>query len=130
MIVEIKPERAIEIIEKISNFIVRKRMAAPAIMTIESLRPLNYIGSQLLYFLAPFAELIFNPKEYQEFAAMLEHDKYIKMLMQRIDELDEEIHRQERKEKLLLRKRRKNKIKRFFGFKSRKKNLREENNIN
>ncbi|MBN2460853.1 MAG: hypothetical protein JXB60_04540 [Candidatus Cloacimonetes bacterium] len=121
-IVEISAERAAEIIEKIAKFIVRKRMAAPAIMTIESLRPLNYIGSQLLYFLAPFAELIFNPKEYQEFAALLEKDEYIKMLLHRIDELDEELHREERKKKKAVRERRKRTARRFLGLDKKKGN--------
>ena len=73
MILEISEERAVELIEKLSKFIAEKRMAAPAIMTIESLRPLARIGSQLMHFLAPFAEVIFNAKEYQEFAALLEN---------------------------------------------------------
>ena len=84
MIVEITPERAIEIVEKISRFIVNRKMAAPAIMTIESLRPLHNIGSQLLYFVAPFAEVIFNAKEYEEFAALLEKDEYVKLLLKRM----------------------------------------------
>ncbi|HHE38550.1 MAG TPA: hypothetical protein ENL20_08265 [Candidatus Cloacimonetes bacterium] len=116
MIVEISEERAIEMVEKISQFIVKKRMAAPALMTIESLRPLNFIGSQLLYFLAPFAEVIFNAKEYQEFAALLEKDEYIKLMLKRIDEIDEEMYREEREKKKILRKRRINKIKRILGI--------------
>ena len=114
MIVEISEERALEIIEKIANFIVKRRMSAPALMTIESLRPLNFIGSQILHFLAPFAEIIFNSREYQEFAILLEKEEYIKLLLKRIDELDDEMYREERKHKKILRKRRMNKIKTFF----------------
>jgi hypothetical protein len=117
MIVEISQERAYQIIEKIAEYIASRRMASAAIMTIESLRPLHNIGSQVLYFLAPFAELIFNPKEYQEFAALLQKDENIKYLLKRIDELDVEIHREEHDKNRLLKKRRNNKIKQFFGFK-------------
>ena len=120
MIVEISDERAREIVEKVANFIASRRMASAAIMTIESLRPLHNVGSQVLYFLAPFAELIFNPKEYQEFAALLEKDENIKLLLKRIDELDVEIHEEEREKNRLLRKRRKNKIKQFFNLKNKK----------
>ena len=114
MIVEISSERSVELIEKISTFIVKRRMAAPAIMTIESLRPLARIGSQLLNFLAPFAEIIFNPKEYQEFAVLLEKEENVKLLLTRIDELDVDMYREERKQKQLLRKRRMNKFKNFI----------------
>jgi hypothetical protein len=114
MQIDIKPERAIELIEKIARFIAEKKMAPAAIMTIESLRPLNFIASQALYFLAPFAEVIFKPKEYEEFAAMMEKDEYIKLLIKRIDEIDTEMHFEERKQRRKLRKRRINKIKKFI----------------
>lgn len=114
MILEIDRERAVELIEKISHFIVKRRMAAPAIMTIESLRPLSRLGSQLMYFLAPFAELIFNPKEYQEFAALLQSEENVALLIGRIDELDVEMYKEERQKRRLHRKRRANQIKNKF----------------
>ena len=117
MILEISEERAVELIEKISKFIAKRRMAAPAIMTIESLRPLARIGSQLMHFLAPFAEIIFNAKEYQEFAVLLENEEYVRLLIKRIDEIDVEMYRDERKDKKLKRKRRNNKIKQFLKIK-------------
>jgi hypothetical protein len=113
MIVEIKPERAIEKVEKIAKFIVERKMASAALMTIESLRPLNFIGSQLMYFLAPFAEIIFDPIEYEEFAALLEHDEYIILLLKRIEQLDEEMYRQVREDRKKMNQRRWNKLKHF-----------------
>jgi len=121
MILEISEERAVELIEKISKFIAERKMAAPAIMTIESLRPLARIGSQLMHFLAPFAEIIFNAKEYQEFAVLLENEEYVRVLIKRIDEIDVEMYRDERKDKKLKRKRRNNKIKQFLKIKKKDK---------
>ncbi|MCD6177230.1 MAG: hypothetical protein J7K29_05295 [Candidatus Cloacimonetes bacterium] len=122
MILEISEERAVELIEKLSKFIAERRMAAPAIMTIESLRPLARIGSQLMHFLAPFAEIIFNPKEYQEFAALLENEEYVRLLIKRIDEIDVDMFREERKSKRLRRKRRRNKIMQFLKIKKKDNN--------
>ena len=122
MILEISEERAVELIEKLSKFIAEKRMAAPAIMTFEALRPLARIGSQLMHFLAPFAEVIFNAKEYQEFAALLENEEYVRLLIKRIDEIDVDMYRDERKEKKLKRNRRNNKIKQFFKIKKKDNN--------
>ena len=121
MILEISEERAVELIEKISKFIAERRMAAPAIMTIESLRPLARIGSQLMHFLAPFAEIIFNAKEYQEFAVLLENEEYVRLLIKRIDEIDVDMFREERKSRRLKRKRRNNKIMQFFKIKKKDK---------
>ena len=121
MILEISEERAVELIEKLSKFIAERRMAAPAIMTIESLRPLARIGSQLMHFLAPFAEIIFNPKEYQEFAVLLENEEYVRLLIKRIDEIDVDMYREERKSRRLKRKRRRNKIMQFLKIKKKDK---------
>lgn len=114
LIVEIAPQRAGELIEKISKYIVERHMAAAAIMSIESLRPLHSISSQFMYFVLPVAEILFDSKVYQEFAAMLDNDKYVDMLVKRIDELDEEMHREERKQAAVLRKRRRNKWKQWL----------------
>jgi hypothetical protein len=73
-------------------------MAPAAILSIESLKPLNFIGSQLMYTVGPFAEVFFSPKEYQEFAALLENREYVNMLINRIDELDDETYSEERKQ--------------------------------
>ena len=114
MIIEISRERSVELIEKTAHFIVKHRMAAPAIMTIESLRPLSRLGSQIIYFLSPFIETLFNTTEHQEFAALLEKEGNAKLLLDRIDELDVEMHREEREQKKLLRKRKSNQIKKFL----------------
>ena len=117
-ILEVEPEKAVKLIDRMARFIAERRMAAAAIMTIESLRPLNNIGAQVMYFLAPFAEVFFNSRDYQEFAVILQDNKYISLLVKRLDELDNELYREEREKRRLLRKRRNNKIKQFFGFKS------------
>lgn len=110
IIVEIDRERALILIDKAARFIVERKLTPAALMTIESLRPLNFIGSQLLYMIMPFAEVFFNSRQYQEFAAMMEDDEYIKMLMDRIDELDTEIWREERELKKLKKLKNKEKI--------------------
>ncbi len=106
MILEIDRKRAIELIEKCARFIVERRLGAAAIMTIESLKPLNFIGSQLLYAISPVAEVFFDPKEYQEIAALLENREYVDLLIKRVDELDDEMYREERQRNRLIRKRR------------------------
>jgi len=115
LILDISRERALVLIDKAAHFIAERRLSPAALMTIESLRPLNFIGSQIMYMIMPFAELFFNPRQYQEFAAMMENDEYIKILLERIDEVDTEIWREERKIKQIKRKVRKEKQKEFFN---------------
>lgn len=115
-IVSISEEKAIELIEKVARFIVERNMAAPALIATDMFLPLNHIGSQLMYFALPVAELIFDSKKYQQFAALIEEDRYLKMLSKRIDELDEEIHADHFKKIKLKKKKRKERMKKIFFF--------------
>lgn len=118
MILEIDRERAVELIDKFARFFVERRLGAAAIMTFESLKPLSGIGSQALYTISPFIDIFFKEKDIQEVAALMQEREYVDMLINRVDELDEEFHREERKKARSLRKRkrqiRKEKLKKLF----------------
>jgi hypothetical protein len=49
---ELSPEN-IETLEQLAERVVKMQMAVPAIMFLESIRPLNYLGSQALLFFKP-----------------------------------------------------------------------------
>ncbi|HPF08190.1 MAG: hypothetical protein PHU99_05990 [Candidatus Cloacimonetes bacterium] len=104
----ISNEEAHELIEKVARFIAVRGLAPAGIMLIESLHPLHSIGSQAMYFVLPFAEIIFDSQKYQRFALMIQKEENIKALVKRIDELDEELNRERRAEARLKSKRRKN----------------------
>ncbi len=112
--VQISEKEAMEMIDAVARFIVQRGMAAAGIMMIESLRPLHGIGSQFMFFVLPFAEILFDSKKYQHFALLLEKEEYVKALINRIDELDEELNRERREKARLLRIRRKNQLKSFL----------------
>lgn len=111
---EISDEEAHDMIEKMARFIASRNLAPAGILLIESLHPLHSIGSQALYFIMPFAEIIFDSHKYQRFALMIKEEKYIKALVRRIDELDEELNDERRKEAKLKRRRRRNRFKEYF----------------
>jgi hypothetical protein len=112
--VTITEQEAHIMIDKVARFVAERGMAAAGIMVAESLRPLAGIGSQFMYFILPFAEILFDSKKYQQFALLLEKEEYVKEMISRMDELDEEINRDRRAKSRLLRQRRRNKIKAFF----------------
>jgi hypothetical protein len=111
IITEISDEEAQQMIEKVARFIVTRHLAPAGILAIESLHPLHSLGSQALYFVMPFAEIIFDSAKYQRFALMIQKDENIKALVKRIDELDEEINEERRAQARLKKKRRKAKFK-------------------
>ncbi len=104
----ISPEDANQMIEKVARFIVEKQMGSAGILLLESLHPLHGIASQAMYFILPFAEMIFDSQKYQNFALMIQEEEHLKHLIKRIDELDEELNREHRAEAKLRRLRRKN----------------------
>ncbi|MDD4223348.1 MAG: hypothetical protein PHD87_02045 [Candidatus Cloacimonetes bacterium] len=107
----ITADEANQMIEKVARFIVEKQMGSAGILLLESLHPLHGIASQALYFILPFAEMIFDSQKYQHFALMIQDEDHFKRLIKRIDELDEELNRERRAEAKLRNLRRKNKRK-------------------
>jgi hypothetical protein len=77
---ELTPEDK-TIVEKIARTIARRRLVTPAIMVLETGRPLNYVASQFLTFLHPFATAILNTAEYERFVHILEHREGVDVLV-------------------------------------------------
>ncbi|MCP4363875.1 MAG: hypothetical protein GY800_01030 [Planctomycetes bacterium] len=78
------------LLRKLAHTIVRRRMGAPARLFLESLQPVNFIGSQAMFFLRPFMTFIFSAAEYDKLAQMLEKRQSIEILIQEIQEAEEE----------------------------------------
>lgn len=101
-------------IDRVARYVAERGMASAGILVAESLRPLHGIGSQFMYFILPFAEILFDSQKYQQFALLLEKEDYVKQLITRMDELDEELNRERRQKSRLLRRRRWKKFKAFL----------------
>ena len=74
-----------ELVERLAGFVVRRNMTTPALLMLESGRPLNFVGSQLLAFMSPFLTFIFSPPEYDRFVAILEKRSSIDLIIQAIE---------------------------------------------
>lgn len=62
----------IQLLERIAETIVKRGMAAPATMFLESMGPMNFLGSQALHFITPIIDCAFNVKEVEQIARLLE----------------------------------------------------------
>ena len=65
-------------------------MSAPAILFLESTKPLNMIGCQTLNFLEPIVQSLFSIRQYDEFIRLMEKRSNIEDLILRIEKLEEE----------------------------------------
>ena len=88
-----------ELINKVAGKIVRMRMTVPAIFFLESSKPLAFLGSQLLIFFEPFIQTLFNIRQYQRFALLMEHHENWERLIRKMEDLEAEYTEKEKKEK-------------------------------
>jgi hypothetical protein len=76
------------LLERVAEAVVKRGMTAPATVFLESLGPMNFLGSQALYFLSPIVEWAFNAQEVEQVARLLERRDTISRLIAIIDAKD------------------------------------------
>ena len=92
-------ERHREIMDRFAQRIVDWRMTAPAILFLESAKPLSFLGNQALVFFQPIVQSIFNFKTYDEFIEILEDRENLEYLLLKMEELEADYTRKEREER-------------------------------
>jgi len=71
----------VQLLERIAETIVKRGMAAPATMFLESMGPMNFLGSQALHFMTPIIDCAFNVKEVEQVARLLERRETVTRLI-------------------------------------------------
>jgi hypothetical protein len=67
-------------LEQIADALVKRGMSAPATMFLESMAPMNFLGSQALHMLIPIMECAFDRKDMERVARLLERRETISRL--------------------------------------------------
>ena len=88
-----------QLITKVAQRICRMRMTVPAIFLLESSKPLAFLGGQLLIFLEPFVQTLFNFAQYQRFALLMEDRDNWERLVRKLEDLEAEYTEKEKQEK-------------------------------
>ncbi len=86
-----KEARFEELIDKIARMIVQRRLGVVAIVLLESIKPLTFLGSQLMVFMDPFVSAFFKPDDYRLFYEMIEDRKNVDRLIERIEKYENEL---------------------------------------
>lgn len=94
------------VLEMVAKKVVAWRMAVPAILFLESVKPLNYIGSQMMVFFEPIMS-IFSIKEYNNFRLAMERRENVENLLKKIEKYDAAAYRREKLYRKKLRQERK-----------------------
>jgi hypothetical protein len=80
----------------VAERVVALRMTVPAILTLESVKPLSFVGSQALYFFEPMVRAFFAVPDYERFAALVERRDTLEALLVKIEQRDETVRVEER----------------------------------
>jgi hypothetical protein len=83
-------ERQAQLLEKLAHRIVDLRMSSLAIFVLESMKPLSFVGSQVMVFFEPIVQSFFEFKDYQTIQEAIEHRENIEHLIRRIETLQDE----------------------------------------
>ncbi len=88
-----------EVMDRFARKIVDRRMTAPAILFLESAKPLSFLGNQAMVFFQPIVQSIFRFKTYDDVMEILEDRDNVEYLLARIEELEAEVSEKAREEK-------------------------------
>ena len=90
---QISREKREELIGNLAKAIAKRGLSAPAILFLESVKPMNFLGSQVIVFLEPLVKSVFPFHSYSEFAALLENRDCIERLILELERLSVESSR-------------------------------------
>ena len=75
----------VEFLNRIADALVKRGMSAPATMFLESMGPMNFLGSQALHALTPIIECTFDGKDLERVARLLERRETMSQLVALIE---------------------------------------------
>jgi hypothetical protein len=74
-----------ELIIALAQRIEQAGMVAPAILFLETFKPLAFIGAQLVWFAQPFLTLGLNDADVRDFAQLIEDDESVEALIAHLE---------------------------------------------
>lgn len=90
-----EPEGAVEpdpkvrtTLEDLLQRIVKRRMTVPAVVMLESWRPMGRVTGQMMHALTPFTGVVFDPHAWTDLARWLERRGSIPWMIERLESID------------------------------------------
>lgn len=91
---EALPGQEQALLERLADRVARRGLAAPAVFLLQSAKPLNFVGSQLLVFFRPLITMVFPPDQYDRVAELLSRRQCLEVLARMIEERELRRHAQ------------------------------------
>ena len=78
----------VDAVDETLQFIIRFGLTVPAILALETLKPLSRMGSQFMHILTPSICVFLSPSHWTAFANLLEKPKGLEYILSRLELLD------------------------------------------
>ena len=76
------------LVERVASALVGRRMSVPAVLFLESMKPLTFLGSQALHLLEPAVRSVIDRPAYGVMAELLADREKVELLLRRIEHLE------------------------------------------
>ena len=73
------------LLERLARRVVELKLETPAILTLETARPLSLVAGQAMLFFEPFAQMLFRFTDYRRLAALIERRYALETLTRLIE---------------------------------------------
>ena len=87
----------LDLMDKVAGKVVQWGMSVPAILFLESGKPLNFVTSQLMQFFHPFLSVFIDTSQYGKFAELLEKRESLEAIVKVIEQKESEKKREDHK---------------------------------
>jgi hypothetical protein len=87
------------LLESLAAWLAERRMTVPAVLFLESVKPLNFVGSQAMYFFEPMVKAFFTGDRFTRFARILESRENVEILVRLIEAAEEDLRSRRQQEK-------------------------------
>jgi hypothetical protein len=78
--------------DKVAGFIRRHGLVTPAVLWLESVQPLAFVGSQFMHLLSPTVQMFLPESDWDALAGLLEDRRGMNYLLTRIERPAEVVH--------------------------------------
>ncbi len=92
------------LLDRMAAWLAERRLAVPAVLFLESVKPLNFVGSQAMFFFEPVVRAVIHGGSYSRFASIMEERDNMEEFLRRIEAADEAHREKERAAKTAKRK--------------------------
>jgi len=94
----LSPEDA-AFLDRIARWLALRGLTVPSVLFLESVKPLNFVGSQALFFFEPMVKILVGGKGYTRFAQLMEERDNVEELLRRIEAAERDVSAERAAEK-------------------------------